>query len=766
MTPEALSSRYGLLCQSTRAALNDSSLALRLAPHLGALRKLANEDLRALGRQGSPDDFADICFELAHELDHLEDFCSFPALSQKFVVAFGGGFSAGKSSLINTLLEKRLLVTEVDPTTALPTYLLAGEENAIRAKNLFGHLIKLTDEEFLTLTHDELDRYGSNISRLLQAAFITRKDFPWQNLALIDIPGYSCPEDSEHSERTDEHIARTQLNAAQAIVWVIDARQGGITEDDLKFLATLRQETPRLIVVSRADQKPEEDVEAIIAGIRQTLETRNVSFIDVVAVSSRRKEWPTTPIMEQLEYWNESRRELRLPRNFKYQFSRYERFLQDEQCYANLHLNRLNRILAISEENSVQQDARELRDKAQASFQTWKRLYDELAILRYRFFEELKFIGNMVDIPLPEPDALELLDEQDFDLVTPLQERRQNEGGSFPDVPAALIDLMMPGEISKIAAFLTSENINIFQAHFAANLDAHCRHTYVRFLAVIVCNKKKSLTELQSRLFLKILYSLGFADIREAVLGEAQSIKKNDLTEFLRIVAENNLSHNFFFDALMLSRCSKDSSLLNLQLMVELGEALALSSECISGLSILSGFVLGHHERTEYTSESVLHLTFWEPLIFRKISIKEMEKIAKSGTISGYLRHKNKKQNNSPIVCIYSDTIKNSVLLFPDSEIWTHTIQNSLIDTTGITQKFRAEAPVKIQDSIIYSSKNNSILLYGGIDDFKITESKIENPIFRPRAGSPLFWSAILLFDADTQYAKSITNHSKTLKTK
>ena len=342
LTATELAARYALLCRSTLANPTDDPRGLRLAPHLSALRTLLGHDLRALGRQGSPDDFADICFELEQELERFQEFCAFPPLAQKFVVAFGGGFSAGKSSLINALLGKRLLVTEVDPTTSLPTYLLKGEEDAIHAQNLFGHRIGLSDEEFLSLTHDEDVRYGSNVSRLLRSAIMSRQDFPWQNLALIDTPGYTKHEDRQHSERTDEHIARTQLNSAQAIVWVIDARQGCITEDDIKFLASLRPEIPRLIALSRADQKPAEEIADIVKGIRATLETRNLPFLDVVAVSARKKEWSFTPILEQLARWNGAPRALRFAHNFKHQFTRYTRHLDDERRQAQQHLNRLN----------------------------------------------------------------------------------------------------------------------------------------------------------------------------------------------------------------------------------------------------------------------------------------------------------------------------------------------------------------------------------------------------------------------------------------
>jgi GTP-binding protein EngB required for normal cell division len=356
LTPDELAARYQLLCRSTQVEAAKNPQIQQIEGHLQALNKLLQHDLRALARRGSPDDFADIYFALEQELERFHEFCSFPALAQKFVVAFGGGFSAGKSSLINTLLGKRLLVTEVDPTTSLPTYLLKGDHDAVHAHNLFGHRIDLSNEEFLSLTHDEIERYGSNVSRLLRSAFITRADFPWDNLALIDTPGYTKHEDQTQGARTDEHIARTQLNAAQAIVWVIDARQGCITEDDLQFLASVQADIPRLIVVSRADQKPVDEISAIVQGIKATLSERNLPFVDVIPVSARQKqEWPSEPILTQLASWSQQPRALRFAHNFKAQFTRYASYVNECQRSNALHLNRLNRILTLADSAEVSQ---------------------------------------------------------------------------------------------------------------------------------------------------------------------------------------------------------------------------------------------------------------------------------------------------------------------------------------------------------------------------------------------------------------------------
>ena len=411
LAPEALAQRYALLCESTRPEPDERMLAYSVEQGLQALDKLLSGDLRTLARQGAPDDFADIHQALLRELERLREFCAFPALANKLVVAFGGGFSAGKSSLINALLGQKLLVTEVDPTTSLPTYLLHGSSNQVSALNLFGHRVALSEEAFLSLTHDEALLYGSHISRLLRAAFITRTDFAWPNLALIDTPGYSKDQSNgqtgAHSERTDEHIARAQLNAAQAVVWVIDARKGCITEDDLAFLGSLQRNIPLFIAISRADQKPEAEIPGILSVIAAALKGRNIPVVGMAAFSARKpRAWPLEPLLQQFKQWNEQASQPQLAHSFEAGFARYDQFLAQQHTEAQDELNRLNRILALSDHRDAQAEATHLKARAQTRLQALKTQGEQLETLWQTFGTQLAGLGKQVGMALPAHGVL------------------------------------------------------------------------------------------------------------------------------------------------------------------------------------------------------------------------------------------------------------------------------------------------------------------------------------------------------------------------
>lgn len=242
--------------------------------------------------------------DLNLELEQLREFCEFPDLTQRIVVGFGGAFSAGKSSLINTILGKKRLVTEIDPTTSIPTYLMSGDSDQITVVNHNAAHIEISQDEFLILTHSEKEKYGSSIGENLRVAFIKDNGFQWQNIALLDTPGYSSS-DIEQSTRTDANVARAQLNTAQLIVWAVAIDNGTISEEDLNFLSELRSDIPKLIVITRADKKQLEDVLAVVESVRQALVSRKLDVLDVIAVSARKtKDYPITPVIDWLDTWN------------------------------------------------------------------------------------------------------------------------------------------------------------------------------------------------------------------------------------------------------------------------------------------------------------------------------------------------------------------------------------------------------------------------------------------------------------------------------
>lgn len=417
LSEQAVRERYALLsqaCESTAGTGNQ-----QLEQQLQALEQIIEQELPALARKGSPDNITDLLQALRLEMARFREFCEYPALPSKVVVGLGGSFSAGKSSLINALIgDRQCLVTEVDPTTSLPTYLVQSksEQTEVHAINLFNRVVSLSHEQFRTLTHDEKSRYGSQVSSLLKSVVVAHPGLPWGNLALLDTPGYSKA-DQAGSERTDANLARAQLNSAQFIVWLIPADKGTITEEDISFLGTLDRAIPKLVVISRADKHPAEEIEKIVALVRDTLAKRGVAVLDVLPFSTRpRSRFNAEPLMDYFAQWNEASWELGFAQQFKRQFMGYQRFIDDKRQEAQRQLSKFNRILALSDDSDVQSDINSLQRKIKNELEQWEQIAKRLAEMQRQFFTHLKEIGEEVGIPLPEPDDLTLLNLESIHL--------------------------------------------------------------------------------------------------------------------------------------------------------------------------------------------------------------------------------------------------------------------------------------------------------------------------------------------------------------
>lgn len=394
-----ITQRYDFLCRASQSNVERGGQRLQLVAALDVLDKIINRDLPALVHSGSSSQVTDILKSLNLELENFRAFCEFPDLAQKVIVGVGGAFSAGKSSLINTILGKKRLVVEIDPTTSLPTYLLHGDQEQIRAINLFHHRVILSKAEFGSLTHEEKIKYGSQISGLLRSAYVSDPDFTWKNIALLDTPGYSKPDSEQWSERTDESVARSQLNLSNYIIWVVSAMQGTISEDDLKFLATLNVDIPKLIVISRADTKTPEDIIQIVELVKQITFERGINVLDVIPLSARKKiDFPSQPIVNYLEKWNEHKQSFSVVKNFQRLFREYAESIEEKQSITLTKLNRLNRILALAELAEILEDAKELRLVAEADLMSLRNSFEVFKELEDKFFTNINNSIKNMDI--------------------------------------------------------------------------------------------------------------------------------------------------------------------------------------------------------------------------------------------------------------------------------------------------------------------------------------------------------------------------------
>lgn len=262
-----------LMNDNTQDAAN-----LSLQQALDELQQLIDEGLPALTHQSAPPGLLDTWNALHAEVQRLRETFAGSALAGKTVVALGGSFSAGKSSLVNALLDTRLMPTDVNPTTAVPAYAMHGEASRIQALDTDGTLHDIPEAQLKNFTHEGGGAQG------IRTFYAHHPDFPWQNLALLDTPGYTSPGSA------DAEMARTWLNTAHAILWCIPADAGTISASDLQFLATLDKNIPFAIALTKADKKPAEDLDSIAAQIQENVEKHGLATQNIFLINAREKD--------------------------------------------------------------------------------------------------------------------------------------------------------------------------------------------------------------------------------------------------------------------------------------------------------------------------------------------------------------------------------------------------------------------------------------------------------------------------------------------
>lgn len=234
--------------------------------------------------------------------DTLEDLVTFPVLANKTVIGIGGGFSAGKSRFVNTLLGQDLLPEALEPTTAIPSYLVAGPHEAIRALNQFNHLVDLDRSALQAITHEFPRHYRQQhgveigFAHIVRLLMIHATSIPWQNLAFLDTPGYSKA-DLPQSAQADRQIALRQLREADHIIWLLNAKNGSIRRDDIEFLRDLNHEKPIFVVVTQADLVGSKSrINAILQSTVETLDQHHIACDGLMA-------WAAPMGKNKVEHW-------------------------------------------------------------------------------------------------------------------------------------------------------------------------------------------------------------------------------------------------------------------------------------------------------------------------------------------------------------------------------------------------------------------------------------------------------------------------------
>jgi stage V sporulation protein K len=192
----------------------------------------------------------------------------------KFKLIFVGEFNSGKSSLINSLLEKDLLTTGAIPTTSVITrikngdntqvkiFYKSGEQNFVGFEDYKNHCnILMATEHPSTSTLDNQEDF----SKIDYIELVTPFSLGASGLELIDTPGLG-----ENEHRTD--LVLNYFPEAHGVVVILDALKP-LSRNEREFISLLGQPPFESVffVTSRIDLVNENDRKTVFEYIKKQL---------------------------------------------------------------------------------------------------------------------------------------------------------------------------------------------------------------------------------------------------------------------------------------------------------------------------------------------------------------------------------------------------------------------------------------------------------------------------------------------------------------
>ena len=215
------------------------------------------------------------------------------AKSKDFEVNVVATMSAGKSTLINSLLRQKLMPAKQEACTATITKIKDNDADCFMAKvyDKDGTLIQTHAE----LTYETMEQLNSNpsVSRIQvegNIPFVTADDV---SLVLVDTPGPNNSRDPEHKAATYRMLSES---SKPLVLYIMNATQIAVN-DDYNLLSHVaesmkvggKQSRDRFIfVVNKLDdfKKGEDSVEAAITKVRDYLKDNGIENPNIYPASA------------------------------------------------------------------------------------------------------------------------------------------------------------------------------------------------------------------------------------------------------------------------------------------------------------------------------------------------------------------------------------------------------------------------------------------------------------------------------------------------
>lgn len=288
---EELEKKYSV--QNEKYTLVQNLISANRTPSeaLENFRKILHEEYMVFANEESSlAEEAEVILHLQGVEQELEMISSFPALYGKSQIAISGGFSAGKTEFLNSLIlnENVRLPTGIETVTSIPTYLTCDTKTDIYGYSSSGGRVRLEGESLKLISHEYVKSFGFEIRKLMPFLSVSVQLDPerFSNICFIDTPGYD-PASATITSEHDREVAKRFAESAQALLWVMGADSGQISQSDIDFIESLSNfsKIPVYVVISKSEQRKDE-IDDILDLVDLTFETTSINYLGVSAEDS------------------------------------------------------------------------------------------------------------------------------------------------------------------------------------------------------------------------------------------------------------------------------------------------------------------------------------------------------------------------------------------------------------------------------------------------------------------------------------------------
>ena len=204
------------------------------------------------------------------DLSMWQSECAKSWIQGKVKVAFIGEFSAGKTSIVNRLLQDGdphaiQLPVSSKATTAIPTY-ISGRKGGGKATYRFytpdSILKEISEDTFRRVSKEVLEEVGG-ISSMIKYFVMAYANKGLERLSILDTPGFSS------QDEVDEQRTMEVINECDALFWVVDVNSGTLNTRSIRVIRQYLHK-PLYIIINKVDTKSPSEVKQAEQAIRAT----------------------------------------------------------------------------------------------------------------------------------------------------------------------------------------------------------------------------------------------------------------------------------------------------------------------------------------------------------------------------------------------------------------------------------------------------------------------------------------------------------------